>query len=78
MIKEIPCQVCNKPNDIGIKTCWNCGCIPHTKAMIAKALHKTNANANSTSNISEEDLQKWRNVFRKAGPIKIIVHPSIQ
>jgi len=75
-MKESPCEVCGKQNDIEVKTCWNCGSIPHSKTMIAKVLHKTNANP--TSNITEEDLQKWRNVFKKAGPIKIIVHPSIQ
>jgi hypothetical protein len=23
--QEKPCQVCNRNNDIGVATCWNCG-----------------------------------------------------
>jgi hypothetical protein len=26
--QEKPCQVCQKPNDVGVKSCWNCGNAP--------------------------------------------------
>lgn len=25
-IAEAPCKVCSRPNDLGVKKCWNCEC----------------------------------------------------
>jgi hypothetical protein len=26
--QEKPCQVCKRPNDVGVNVCWNCGNAP--------------------------------------------------